>query len=102
MILIRLIFFRQLFFKHEKFHANRSKTDVLCTWNGPSNTIGIVRVKEVADMLFPSRKENPDIIPSLIPAASPDEILNFLGKVKRKCCKAPVACYIAKNLNREF
>lgn len=83
-------------------HANTSKTDVLCTWNGPSNTIGIVRVKQIADMIFPSKKECVPIATNKVPIASQDEIVDFLKKVKENSVKAPVACYITENLNLEF
>ncbi|KAG4066883.1 hypothetical protein HA402_008985 [Bradysia odoriphaga] len=84
-------------------HANTSKTEVLCTWNGPTSKIGIVRVKKVSDMTFPSKKENHNaILPKRVPTATQNELFDFLKKLKEKSQKAPVACYIAENINIEF
>lgn len=83
-------------------HANIAKTDVLCTWNGPANTIGITRVKKVADMIFPSKGEGQTSAAKRIPTASKDEIFDLLKEVKNNSPNAPVACYVAKNLNLDF
>lgn len=80
-------------------HANVSKTDVLCTWNGPFNSIGIVHVKRVGDMTFPSKKEDSIIVP---PQISTKKICDILKEIKKDASKAPVAFYIAENLTEEF
>lgn len=77
-------------------------SDVLCTWNGPSNSIGIIRMKKVEEMLFPGRKYDQCIASTSIPTATRNEIFAFLSKVKKNSSNAPVACYIAENLNEEF
>lgn len=55
-------------------HGNRSKTDVLCTWNDPANSLGIVRVKKVKNMISPATQKENIAVPIKNPRATHDEL----------------------------